>query len=65
MSGALIFAGASLCATSYYLPRAYNALLGGALVFFVMRFANKWLLNIFLRKQGLSFMQILSEEGFI
>ena len=31
-SRALYYAGASLCATSYYLPRAYNAPLGGALV---------------------------------
>ena len=32
MSGALNYTGARLCATSNYLPRAYNALLGGALV---------------------------------
>ena len=32
---------ASLCATSYYLPRAYNAPLGGALV---VGFVVPWLL---------------------
>ena len=32
ISGALNYTGASLCAASFNLPRAYNALLGGALV---------------------------------
>ena len=32
ISGAMNYTGASFCATSYYLPRAYNAPLGGALV---------------------------------
>ena len=32
ISGALNYTGATLCATSCYLPRAYNAALGGALV---------------------------------
>ena len=36
MSGALNFTGASLCAKSYYLPRAYNAPLGGALVLYFL-----------------------------
>ena len=41
ISGALNYAGASLCATSYFLPRAYNAPLGGALVFLCkMTFAS-------------------------
>ena len=33
ISGAINYTGASFCATSYYLPRAYNAPLGGALVY--------------------------------
>ena len=32
ISGAMNYTGASFCATSYYLPQAYNAPLGGALV---------------------------------
>ena len=32
ISGALNYTGASFCATSFYLPRACNAPLGGALV---------------------------------
>ena len=38
ISGVLNYTGASLCATSYYLPRAYNAPLGGALVALVILF---------------------------
>ena len=33
LSSALNYTAVSLCATSYYLPQAYNAPLGGALVY--------------------------------
>ena len=38
--GALNYTGASLCAASFNLPRAYNALLGGALVMVIQCYCS-------------------------
>ena len=43
-SGALSYAGVSLCATSYYLPQAYNASAYGTLVLFFFFFSITTLL---------------------
>ena len=48
ISGALNYTGASFCATSFYWPWAYNAPLGGALVFLYFLSSKITLLLLFM-----------------